>query len=68
MSHISLFADQSVDSIKARAIDQGQIRRIDNKITNKETKLENTLSDLKIKDNTAIMIEVKDPGEVDEDC
>lgn len=51
--------------VKARAIDGSQIRRIDNKLWNKQTKCANTLRDLKLFDNTAILVELKDSAEAE---
>ena len=53
-------------SVKIRAVDQTFIRRIDNKkMFNKETNMPSVLSDFKIKDGTAIMVEIKEDHEID---
>jgi len=64
MDHIASFSGNDVADLKARAIEESQIRRIDNKHWNKQTKESNTLRDLKIRDNTAILVENKDQEEI----
>jgi len=60
MEHLATFSGTDASNLKARAIEESQIRRIDNKHWNKQTKEVNSLRDLKIRDNTAILVEIKD--------
>ena len=63
MQHLADKSGKGLDEIKARAITLTNIRRIDNKTHNKKSGLENTLKDLEITDNTAILVELKGSGE-----
>jgi hypothetical protein len=63
LKHLAEFIGQDVKKMKVRAVDQAQIRRIDNKTWNKHTKSENTLKDLDINDNSSILVESRAPGE-----
>ena len=59
MQHLAEKSGKDLGDIKARAINVSNIRRIDNKIMNKKTNVENTLKDLDISDNTAILVEMR---------
>jgi hypothetical protein len=56
-------------SFSVKVVEDTVIRRVDRKLVNQDNPtIKNTLKDLKIFDNSAILIELKDPAEIEADA
>lgn len=64
MEHVSALKGLEGSKIKAIALEEGKRRRIDSKKRGKKDHHLNTLADLKIVDNTAIVIELRTEDEI----
>ena len=57
------------NSFSVKVVEDTVIRRVDRKLVNQDNPtIKNTLKDLKIIDNSAILIELKDPAEIEADA
>ena len=55
-------------SISVKVVEDTVIRRVDRKVVNAENPtIKNRLKDLKIVENTALLVEIKDPAEMEEE-
>ena len=55
-------------TISVKVVEDTVIRRVDRKVVNAENPtIKNRLKDLKIVENTALLVEIKDPAEMEEE-
>jgi hypothetical protein len=65
---ISLITQVEGKTLMIKVVEDTMIRRIDRKVFNSDNpNLKNTLKDLKILDNSALLVELKDPAELQQD-
>jgi hypothetical protein len=65
---ISILAQLEAKTLMIKIVEDTMIRRIDRKVFNSDNpNLKNTLKDLKILDNSALLVELKDPSELQQD-
>jgi hypothetical protein len=63
--HISLLTQLEAKTLMIKVVEDTMIRRIDRKLLNADNpNLKNTCKDLKLIDNTALLVELKDPSEL----
>jgi hypothetical protein len=68
ISQISILAQLEAKTLMIKIVEDTMIRRIDRKVFNSDNpNLKNTLKDLKILDNSALLVELKDPTELQQD-
>jgi len=68
IQHISLITQVEGKTLMIKVVEDTMIRRIDRKVFNSDNpNLKNTLKDLKIVDNSALLVELKDPAELQQD-
>ena len=65
IQRISLMTELEAKQLMIKIVEDTMIRRIDRKVYNQDNpNIKNTLKDLKIIDNSALLVELKDPAEL----
>ena len=69
IQRISFLTQLEANAISVKVVEETVIRRVDRKLVNQDNPtIKNTLRDLKIIDNSAILVEMKDPAELEADA